>query len=182
MKPLATNLRRFREARIINGKKMSQVQLGEAAGLPQTTISKYERGESLPDVRSLLKLAAGLRVSLEALVEGLDVRFDLVYQELRASITMPDIPTDGLGMKPAIQLGAVSPSGLDDGEEVDPTHPAERLSRVGEEIISVAQELRTWRPPAVARGGGPGLPERTRNSHASPRRKVAEKPRTAPKR
>lgn len=90
MNTLGSNLKRLREATLINGKPMTQDQLGTVTGLPQTAISKYEKGKSVPNVRALLKLAAGLRVPLETLVEGLDVRFDVVYQGLRATVTVQD--------------------------------------------------------------------------------------------
>lgn len=82
MTPFAENLKRLRaKARI------TQLALAAASGVTQANISKYETGEAIPEVLSLLKLATGLGVTLEMLVEGLDVRFDAVYRDLKVSIT-----------------------------------------------------------------------------------------------
>lgn len=85
MPRLADNLKRLREAH-----PLTQEALGALTGLKQTAISRYEKGKALPDLRSAMKLATGLRVSLETLVEGEDVRFDAVYKDLRVSIETHD--------------------------------------------------------------------------------------------
>jgi transcriptional regulator with XRE-family HTH domain len=72
--------------------KLTQAELGERCSLKQGAISLYETGEDMPGVLTLLKLATGLKVTLETLVEGLDVKFDAVYRGLRVSITADENP------------------------------------------------------------------------------------------
>ncbi len=50
---IADNLKRFREE-----KGLSQTDLGKVIGKAKTTISTWERGESLPDAAMLYRLAA----------------------------------------------------------------------------------------------------------------------------
>lgn len=54
--------RRLREVREAQG--MSMNQLGSLAGLDQVTISRIEKGERSPTLRSLVKIAEALGVSL----------------------------------------------------------------------------------------------------------------------
>lgn len=49
---IADNLKRFREE-----KGLSQTELGKVIGKAKTTISTWERGESLPDAAMLYRLA-----------------------------------------------------------------------------------------------------------------------------
>ena len=49
---IATNLRQFREER-----DLSQTDLGKIIGKAKTTISTWERGESMPDAAMLYRLA-----------------------------------------------------------------------------------------------------------------------------
>lgn len=49
---IANNLKRFREE-----KGISQTELGEHFGKAKTTISTWERGESLPDAAMLYRIA-----------------------------------------------------------------------------------------------------------------------------
>jgi DNA-binding XRE family transcriptional regulator len=63
----AANLRRLREER-----GLSQEQLGEAANVHTTHVSKIERGRCEPGVRTVCKLARALRVSAGALFESVN--------------------------------------------------------------------------------------------------------------
>jgi transcriptional regulator with XRE-family HTH domain len=60
----AANLRRLREER-----GLSQERLGEAANVHMTHVSKIERGQCEPGVRTVSKLASALRVPAGALFE-----------------------------------------------------------------------------------------------------------------
>ncbi len=73
--PLAANITKFREDAGI-----TQERLSTLSGIKQSAISKYERGSAQPEVPTLLKLAAGLGVSVERLVERVDERYDLACQ------------------------------------------------------------------------------------------------------
>jgi transcriptional regulator with XRE-family HTH domain len=63
----AANLRRLREER-----GLSQEQLGEAANVHMTHVSKIERGQCEPGVRTVCKLASALRVSAGVLFQTID--------------------------------------------------------------------------------------------------------------
>lgn len=58
--------RRLRGAREAQG--MSMNQLGSLSGLDQVTISRIEKGERSPTLRSLVKIAAALGVTLSELL------------------------------------------------------------------------------------------------------------------
>lgn len=54
-KAIGKNLRRIRRAR-----KMTQIDLGEAAGLAPNSISKWEAGDAMPESGSLCALCNAL--------------------------------------------------------------------------------------------------------------------------
>jgi len=49
-------------------KGFSQTELGERIGVSQQVITNYERGMREPNIKTLLKIAGALDVSLEALI------------------------------------------------------------------------------------------------------------------
>lgn len=61
----AQQLKRYRRQ-----KKLSQSQLANRVHVTRQAVSKWEAGESSPDVRSLVKLANVFNVSLDELVLG----------------------------------------------------------------------------------------------------------------
>jgi ribosome-binding protein aMBF1 (putative translation factor) len=62
----AANLRRLREEA-----GLSQEELGLRTGIDVSNISRYESASREPGVRTLSRLAAGLRVEAARLVDGL---------------------------------------------------------------------------------------------------------------
>lgn len=58
-------LRKLREAR-----GFSQRELAERVGIEFVQISRYERGQALPNLESLMALADGLRVDVNVLLRG----------------------------------------------------------------------------------------------------------------
>jgi transcriptional regulator with XRE-family HTH domain len=50
---------------------LSQPNVEHATGIPKARISRYEHGRAVPSVRTLVKLADLLDVSLDALTAGL---------------------------------------------------------------------------------------------------------------
>jgi len=56
--------------RQIRGFKMNQAQLGRLLGVTQTTVSKYEKGETLPTLDVLLKLSEIGGVSVDWILKG----------------------------------------------------------------------------------------------------------------
>lgn len=61
---ISSNLKRFREE-----KGLSQTELGNVIGKAKTTISTWERGESLPDAAMLYRLATYYGKIMEAMYE-----------------------------------------------------------------------------------------------------------------
>lgn len=55
---------------------MNQTVFGERMGITQSSVSQWERGESTPDAKQLVKIAAVLRCSVEDLVVGVDDDYD----------------------------------------------------------------------------------------------------------
>jgi transcriptional regulator with XRE-family HTH domain len=66
LRTFATDLRRLREKR-----GLSQERLGEEANIHMTHVSKIERSQCEPGVRTVYKLAGALQVSVAALFEGI---------------------------------------------------------------------------------------------------------------
>jgi len=60
--------RKLRELR--KGRKLTQSQLGDLAGIPQTTISNWEVGVSEPRWREVVALSALLAVPVDAFVDS----------------------------------------------------------------------------------------------------------------
>lgn len=63
----AANVERLRERR-----KLTQEQLGWAAGLHQTAVARIESGERKPTLDTILKLAHGLEISPAELFAGIE--------------------------------------------------------------------------------------------------------------
>jgi transcriptional regulator with XRE-family HTH domain len=59
-------------ARIREGKGLTQEQLGWAAGLHQTAVTRIESGERMPTLPTILKIAEGLEVPPADLFAGID--------------------------------------------------------------------------------------------------------------
>ncbi len=53
-----------------NGKGISQDALGEALGISRQSVSKWEQGNSTPDIDNIGKLAEFYGVSIDSLVKG----------------------------------------------------------------------------------------------------------------
>lgn len=192
MTPLAATLRRLRVERA-----MTQEALATATGIKQTAISRYEKGKTLPDVLSLLKLATGLKVPLSVLVEGVDVRFDLMYQGLKLTATTDDDPSPVSATPTETETPPLDPrmdqvlrgfpeaaggttEGDDDGgrtSEVAAAHAA--LTRAAADILSAARFLAPGHR-AVARDLGPGV--RPRAARHGVRKSPAHPKKTATKR
>jgi transcriptional regulator with XRE-family HTH domain len=63
----AANVERIREQR-----KLTQEQLGWAAGIHQTAVARIESGERKPTLNTIFKLARGLDVPPSKLFSGID--------------------------------------------------------------------------------------------------------------
>jgi transcriptional regulator with XRE-family HTH domain len=63
LEKFGVRLQRFREQR-----NLTQVQLGERAGMGAASVSHFETGQRVPSLESLVKLADALQVSTDALL------------------------------------------------------------------------------------------------------------------
>lgn len=68
---------------------LSQEEVAEKLGVSRQTISKWETGETLPDIRQSKRLALLYRLSLDELID-----FDLDMQEIEQAITRSDEKRD----------------------------------------------------------------------------------------
>lgn len=186
MATFADNLKRLRA-----DARLTQLALAAASGVTQANISKYETGEAIPELSSLLKLATGLGVPLDPLVEGLDVKFDVMYQGLRVTATTEDVavgetPTAGSPRLPDPSLDHIlrgfperpdedgeGPHEPPSAEAVEKAHA--QLRRLASELLAVSARLAA-RPVAVARNLEPGVHPRNARRRARTRTKHAPKP------
>lgn len=60
----------IREARLAAG--LTQVELAQRVGIPQSHVSRYERGERIPTLQSLVRI--GEAMELSTVVTAADVR------------------------------------------------------------------------------------------------------------
>lgn len=183
----AENLRRLREER-----DLTQEELAFHAGIKQTAVSRYETGRAHPDLKTLLKLATGLmatglKVSLEILVKGVDMKFDAVYEGLHVSITTGADQTSDNGRQlfgdPApladVMHGVPSLGGGHDPAITDLTEARAALRRAASDILSVLDVIADGSAP-VARDLGPPVREgisrpRLRKSQKNPSAQTKEK-------
>ena len=68
---------------------LSQEEVAEKLGVSRQTISKWETGETLPDIRQSKRLALLYHLSLDELID-----FDLDMQEIEQAITRSDEKRD----------------------------------------------------------------------------------------
>ena len=79
-------------ASLYNARKkscMSQEEVAEKLGVSRQTVSKWETGETLPDIRQSKKLAVLYRLSLDKLIE-----FDIDVQEIEQAIAKTSDKTE----------------------------------------------------------------------------------------
>lgn len=169
----ARNLLRLREAR-----DLTQEELEFRAGVKQTQISRYENAKTAPDLKTLLKLATVLNVTLEVLVHGMDAKFDAVYQGL----SMPtghgssDINEHEATWQTDVSNILHTPSpvgGTHDPGIADLDQAREALRRAASDILSVINILPPG-PDPVARNMGPEL--RPRAPRPRPRKGKKDSP------
>lgn len=172
MSALARNIKRLREER-----GLTQVGLGRLCGLTQPQISLYESGSDVPEVGQLLKLARGLLVTMETLVEGVDEQFDAVYQGLRAGITVEpgdDVPPREMSMG---EMFPGSPAVADHGESSEALASPETVNA----IDRVMAELATLRGRLVPGPDPVDGTERARGSEGTIRSRLGGREKTRKK-
>lgn len=64
-------------------KKMSQTGLGMVFNISQAVISKYELGQSEPDIQLIIKMADYFNVSVDYLVGKSDKKFNILTDDLK---------------------------------------------------------------------------------------------------
>ncbi len=67
---LGTRIREMRKKR-----RLTQVMLAEASGIPQSHMSSIERGAMLPNLVTLFRLAAALDCKVSSLVSVFDIKY-----------------------------------------------------------------------------------------------------------
>ena len=77
MKDVLAKIIKYKEAR-----KWSEYQLGEKAGLPQSTISSWYRKDTMPSIESLNKICDAFGISLSQLFAKNDVPLDLTEEQV----------------------------------------------------------------------------------------------------
>lgn len=91
-------LKRLRDVR--NARGISQTELGEAVGVTQQSMHKYECTNTEPDIATLKAFSRQLDVSVDYLIENTDIarRYentgpgDLNEQEMRFVAALRDLP------------------------------------------------------------------------------------------
>ena len=68
--------------------KYTQRQLAEVVGIPQNNICKYERGEVIPSIGILIKLARAYHVSLDAICGTYGYETDEIRTLRRENVTL----------------------------------------------------------------------------------------------
>ncbi|MEX2345301.1 MAG: helix-turn-helix transcriptional regulator [Balneolaceae bacterium] len=59
-------------------RKLSQEKLSELSGLDRSYVSEIERGEKTASIRTLVKLAEGLGISLSSLIVDMEKKLKLL--------------------------------------------------------------------------------------------------------
>ena len=107
---------------------LSQEGVAERLGVSRQTISKWETGETLPDIRQSKGLAVLYKLTLDELID-----FDLDVQEVQEAIARTsDAVTDKIDWTSA--WGKKYPVLLTYPEKVDPTRYAQELSELLERL------------------------------------------------
>jgi transcriptional regulator with XRE-family HTH domain len=181
MQTFAENLKRLRKEA-----QLTQNALAAVSGVTQANISKYETGEAIPELSSLLKLAAGLEIPLEPLVEGLDVRFDAVYKGLHISISTDDTEGEPGAAEP-VSVPPTNPPleqivpGYDGTRSVIHNDPPENVAPAATVLDRIMADLLTLRGRIVS--GSDSVDDRRRpgSSEGPVRRRVGSRGKTRPK-
>lgn len=107
---------------------LSQEGVAERLGVSRQTISKWETGETLPDIRQSKRLAVLYKLTLDELID-----FDLDVQEIQEAIARTsDAVTDKIDWTSA--WGKKYPVLLTYPEKVDPAPYAQELSQLLERL------------------------------------------------
>ena len=107
---------------------LSQEGVSERLGVSRQTISKWETGETLPDIRQSKRLAVLYKLTLDELID-----FDLDVQEVQEAIARTsDAVTDKIDWTSA--WGKKYPVLLTYPEKMDPTLYAQELGQLLERL------------------------------------------------
>ncbi len=79
----------FRAARDRIG--LTQVAIAQALNVEQAAVSKWETGRALPGAETLLRLAVLLECSVDALVGGIDTKYDELRRQLDSDQELHDL-------------------------------------------------------------------------------------------
>jgi len=89
---------------------LSQRQLSELARVPQSTLSRIERGEVLPDILTFRRLANALEVDVEDLLDQADEGLKVVEAAAEATSRQlhPTQPPPNPWWEPLLAVGAAA--------------------------------------------------------------------------
>ncbi|MFO7636187.1 MAG: helix-turn-helix transcriptional regulator [Clostridia bacterium] len=127
-------------------KNLTQEQLGERLAISFQAVSKWERGESLPDSSLLLALSDILETTVDSLLNGGDKKMDhtrkVTVGEIREGVACLDRMKSLLGRKNSLYTCAVE--GINRGMNVDIeeslSHAYTREAFVAEALIQNLQD------------------------------------------
>jgi transcriptional regulator with XRE-family HTH domain len=151
--------------------------LAAILGISASVLSRWELNRTgLPETPTLLNIAKTLGVDVNRLLKDVDPAYDEIVNRETESDAAP-MPAHANAPSPADISGTAQalPPVVDDGEDVDASHPSERLFRIANEILEVGEDIESWRSPAMARRSGPEVSSRPRQNRKSPRQKPAQK-------
>ena len=175
MRPIAENLKALRTQA-----GLSQEQLGLGANVKQSAISRYERDEDVPEVGTILRLAAGLNVPVEALLKGVDAEYDRLIASNKPESQDPDLESAQERTAAMLSESGEDPDLLDEPTEADgsPTLASARdkLATILAEGTAVLNALTAitenpGRQTAMARAARSVVPPRNRAPRRQPHRK-----------
>lgn len=167
---------RFRELREARGLRQDTVAQRMKLKKP-TPISLLEgpRKHIVPKPATIRRLAAALECQPWELLDGVVTEYD----ELRSGAPYDKNVT--ADQRVQAERAKLSEAQIllrrREREEarMAASHPADRLAAVAANILEVGAELRTWRPPTVARRSGSDVSPRARQNSARSRRRSTPK-------
>ena len=107
-------IRMVNQLKLMRSRKgMTQEEVAEQVGVSRQAVAKWEKGETLPDVESCVKLADLFGVPLDMLVRGLKEEektqngqhmFGCVKMNEKGQITLPVQVRETFGLKPGCMI------------------------------------------------------------------------------
>ena len=107
-------IRMMNQLKLMRSRKgMTQEEVAEQVGVSRQAVAKWEKGDTLPDIESCIKLADLFGVPLDMLVRGLKDEemnadgqklFGCVRMNDKGQITLPASVREAFGLKPGCMI------------------------------------------------------------------------------